>query len=443
MPSVDLSRARAFWFHRQGLAAPLGGPIDKVVAATGWLRTLGGVDVYLAARARAPGLRRAELDAAVGDGRLRVSMAVRGCIYLVPVDEVPTLLAEVAPEWRKKSERDVAKAGASWKVVETTAAAVLEVLAGTSLSTDAIRRALPSIKSFGEAGKKVGLSSPLPLALRLLELDRRIERMPEGGRLDTERYVWRAPKRPVPPAASDPQARRARIASAFFTHAGPARLEDLQAWTCWSQRDTRAALEGLDLAPVTVTGVGEAFVHRRDLDALAAPAARGAIALLSFEDNYLTFHGGPGLVTDPAHHDLRVAQWGAGGPGRLGDVRHVAHRTIVIDGIVAGMWEVDPRSGGAVWKALAPLPKPLADRVAATVDETARFLMAELGHARSFSLDTMEEVQSRADAIRAGAATKQTAKPTTKTKTTRRVAAAAKQVKKPAKKKPAPKKKRR
>jgi hypothetical protein len=431
MPSVDLSRARAFWFHRQGLAAPLGGPIDKVVAATGWLRTLGGVDVYLAARARAPGLRRAELDAAVGDGRLRVSMAVRGCIYLVPVDEVPTLLAEVAPEWRKKAERDVAKVGASWKVVETTAAAVLEVLAGTELSTDAIRRALPSIKSFGDVGKNVGLSSPLPLALRLLELDRRIERMPEGGRLDTERYVWRAPKRPLPPAASDPQARRARIASAFFTHAGPARLADLQAWTCWSQRDTRAAIEGLDLAPVTVAGLGDALVHRRDLDALAVTPSRGAIALLSFEDNYLTSHGGPGAVTDAAHHDVRVPQWGGGGPGRLGDVRHVAHRTVVIDGVVAGMWEVDPRAGGAVWTPLAPLAKPLADQVAARVDETARFLLAELGHARSFSLDTMEEVQSRADAIRAGAST---GKASTAKKTTRRVAAAAKRIRKPAKK---------
>jgi hypothetical protein len=439
MPSVELSRARTFWFHRQGLAAPLGGPIDKVIAATGWLRTLGGVDVYLAARARAPGLRRADLDAAVADGRLRVSMAVRGCIYLVPVDEVPTLLAEAAPEWRKKAERDVAKAGASWKVVEATAAAVLEVLVGAELSTDAIRRALPATKGFGEAGKKVGLSSPLPLALRVLELDRKIERMPEGGRLDTERYVWRAPKRPVPPAASDPVARRARIASAFFTHAGPARLADLRAWTCWSQRDTSAAIEGLDLAPVTIAGFGEALVHRRELDLLATPS-RGAVALLSFEDNYLTLHGGPGVVTDPAHHHHPVPQWGSDQPGRLGEARHVAHRTVVVDGMVAALWEVDPRTGGGIWKALAPLPRAVADQVAAAVDDTARFLLAELGHARSFALDTMAEVQRRADAIRSGAATGAKAPAKSTTKTTRRAAAAAKQV---TKKKPAPAKKRR
>src|SRR5687768_1606803 len=114
MTAISLAQARAFWWRRQGLATPVGGPIDAVVAATGWLRTLGGVDVYLAARARSPGLHRAELDAAVADGRLVVSMAVRGCIYLVPAAEVPMLLAEAEPAWRGGVERDLAKVGSSW-----------------------------------------------------------------------------------------------------------------------------------------------------------------------------------------------------------------------------------------------------------------------------------------------------------------------------------------
>jgi hypothetical protein len=49
---VDLSRARAFWHRRQGLAEPVGGTLEEVVTSTGWPRTLGGVDVYLAVRAR-------------------------------------------------------------------------------------------------------------------------------------------------------------------------------------------------------------------------------------------------------------------------------------------------------------------------------------------------------------------------------------------------------
>src|SRR5437762_11327987 len=87
--AFPLERARALWLLRQGLKTAGSGPVDQVIARSGWLRTLGGADVYLAARARRPAMTRAELDAAVADGRLKVSMAVRGCIYLVPAAAVP------------------------------------------------------------------------------------------------------------------------------------------------------------------------------------------------------------------------------------------------------------------------------------------------------------------------------------------------------------------
>jgi hypothetical protein len=75
---IDLARARAHWHWRQGLAEPMNGPLEEVVAETGWPRTLGGVDVYLALRARAPGMRRSDLDEAVEEARLQVIPAVRG-----------------------------------------------------------------------------------------------------------------------------------------------------------------------------------------------------------------------------------------------------------------------------------------------------------------------------------------------------------------------------
>jgi len=51
------------------------------------------------------------------------------------------------------------------------------------------------VRSLGEKGKKLGLSSTLPPALRTLEFEGRIERTLEGGRLDSERYLWRLPAR--------------------------------------------------------------------------------------------------------------------------------------------------------------------------------------------------------------------------------------------------------
>jgi hypothetical protein len=440
--SFPLERARAFWLHRQGLRRAGSGPIDQLIAASGWLRTLGGVDVYLAARARRPGMKRAELEAAVADGRLKVSMAVRGCIYLVPAVEVPNLLAEALAGWRANASRDLAKVGSTWKVIDKAAGAVLAALGDGAMTTDAIRRALPdgAIKSFGDAGKKVGVSSPLPIALRQLELAGAIERVPEGGRLDTERYQWRVPKQPLPAADADPVVRRARIAETFLRHNGPATVGQLQCWTTWSKRDALAALAPLATDPVAVQGLaGDALILAEDRDALrsADTAASGAVSLLSFEDNYLVAHDGPAVVTDPRHHGLRVEQWGASKPATLGTAGHIAHRTIVVDGLVAGFWEVDPRTGGGTFATFEPAPKKLADTIAAAVDDTARFLLGDVGHARAFSLDTMEEVQSRADAIRSGRAL---GAPSAARKTAPRRAAAKTAAKKPAKK---PAKKRR
>jgi len=58
-----LAQARALWWQKQAIGDAIRkGPLASVLGAAGWLRTLGGSDVYLAARARRPGLGRAELD---------------------------------------------------------------------------------------------------------------------------------------------------------------------------------------------------------------------------------------------------------------------------------------------------------------------------------------------------------------------------------------------
>ena len=112
-----LAQARALWWQKQGLGdATRKGPVSTVIGETGWLRTLAGADVYLAARARRPALTRAELDAAVAAGELRVVPAARGCIYLVPGSVVGDLMKLNAEGWRKTTERDLAKVGSSMKV---------------------------------------------------------------------------------------------------------------------------------------------------------------------------------------------------------------------------------------------------------------------------------------------------------------------------------------
>src|SRR5262245_36472532 len=356
--SMTLAQARALWWQKQALGGTATGSLATVLGESGWLRTLGGTDVYIAARARRPAMTRAALDAAVTAGELRVHPAVRGCIYLVPSSAVPDLLALNAEAWRTQTEKELAKIGKTIAVVEAIAPTVLATLT-EPMTPDAIRKAFRGdIPSFGDAGKKVGLSTPLPLALRLLEFAGKIERSLDGGRLDSERYLWRRTAGKLAAPARDHDQRVANVVDAFLGFAGPATLAQLSAWSGRAQRDLKTAIGKLDAVTVQVEGLGEAYVRPADL-AARPPAPRG-IALVAFEDNYLVNHG-VAAVTDPRHHAIEVDIWGGDkGAEALGAANHVLSRSIIVDGLVAGFWEVDPRSGVAVWHTFDPAPRALA-----------------------------------------------------------------------------------
>jgi hypothetical protein len=396
--TITLAQARAAWWQRQALGGAGKGSIAQLLGTSGWLRTLGGADVYLAARARRPSMtRRSELDDVVAAGELRVMPAARGCIYLVPAGVAADLLAFNADDWRKATEKDLGKIGKKLADVEKMTAPVLAALT-QPLTTDAIRKALPagSIPSFGDAGKKVGLSSPLPLVLRLLEFSGRIERTLEGGKLDTDRYLWRKTGTKLPAGA---KANVGNIVGAFLEFAGPATVGQIAKWSGLAQRDIKPVLEARGLHAVTIEGMGEAWLREVDLAATRkAPPPRGT-ALLAFEDNYLVNHGGLAAVSDPRHHAIKVAIWGSEKPEAIGDADHVLSRTIVVDGLMVGFWEVDPKRKGAVWHTFDAAPKALASQLDELTASAASFLLDEIGHAKVFTLDTMDDVQTRADRI--------------------------------------------
>ncbi|MFL5359140.1 DNA glycosylase AlkZ-like family protein [Archangium sp.] len=406
--SVSLERARAHWHFKQGLAEPLKGSVEEVVAATGWPRTLGGVDVYLAVRARVPGLKRQQLDEAVEQSRLQVVPAVRGCIYLVPRPEVPLVMRIAEEQYRKRADREHEKAGIAPHELADVGEAVLKALRKGPLSTDALRKALPegTVRSLGEKGKKLGLSSTLPPAVRHLEFEGKLERTLEGGRLDTERYLWRLPaKNPLTgakvPAGSGE--RYARIAAIFFRQAGPCTVDDFASWAGLSQRDARAAMQQLPLVPVAVEGFsGEAWVLEEELATLRAKApATDSVSLLTFEDGYLAFHGGTALFTDPKHHALEVPVWGMSKGGTLGDSRYMFMRSVFDGDRLVGFWEYDIDAGAGVFGTFDTLAPKRRKALEARVADVAAFLRDDVGHARSFNLDTDGFVRERAAFVKA------------------------------------------
>jgi hypothetical protein len=337
-------------------------------------------------------------------GEIQVVPAVRGCIYLVPRAEVPLALRFAESIWRKRTDRDLERAGSDWDEVEAVGQAVIEVLRKPS-TTDALRKALPpdAVRSFGDQGKKIGLSSPLPVALRDLEFRGLIERTLERGRLDSERYMWRKPKRnPLgkSKAPADPPALAAALAEQFYRQMGASSIEDFVAWAGLSKRDAKAAVGATAAEPVDIEGYDEALVLPEQRADLFAGNPTENVAFIGFEDNLITVHGGVGPLVDAAHHGLEVSAWGRSGTTTLGASKHLANRAIVVGGRVVGFWELDPDAGEVVTKVFAKVPPRIHRSIADESADVARFVERELGHARSFSLDTESALRTRANALR-------------------------------------------
>jgi len=407
--TLSLPQARAVWLAAQGLPPAAKPALLPTLERTGLVRTLGGVDVYLAVRARVPGLTRVDLDAAVEKHDAQVVPAARGCIYLVPRREVPFALRAAHLLSSARDERDQQKAGIRPGEVAQVAGAALAVLKKRGpLTTDALRRALPegTVRSLGEQGKKVGVSSPLPGALRLLEFEGKIERTLEGGRLDTERYLWRTTEKNPFTAArvpDDPPELWLRLALIYFRAAGIGTKKAFAEWAGISQRDAQAAVNRAGLFPVMIDGRPEPGLmlesERRAL--LDAERTEEAIAFLPFDDNLLALRATAADLVEAAHHDLEVPTWGGGAKTcRLGDARYMSFRSVVAEGRVVGFWEYDPDAAELVYACFDKVRPATRKRLDAAADDVARFLAQDLGHGRSFSIDTEEDLKKRVAAIR-------------------------------------------
>jgi hypothetical protein len=392
------AEAVAAWVRHQGLGEPAGSTPAEVVAATGWLRTVGGVDGYLALAARLPGVRAADVHAAIAAGDLVVSQAARGCVYVVPRAHAPLALALARDLNTRRDARDAEKAGVEPGELDRVGAAVLAALRDGPLTTVQLRRALPDgvVRPLGDRGKKVGITSTLPPALRVLEFAGRIQRRPVDDRLDHERYGWVRTAGDVTPVDPRPEATRdvdlARLVLRWFAPASVDVVADFLGLT--KARVTRA-LAALDTVEVAVAGppgvvLAEQVATLRD----PAPAAPRFLPGL---DNLLTWHGGPAPFVHPDDLDRRIRVWGRQKDDTWRGARHVLARVVLAGGVVQGEWELDLAAGEVVTSAYgAGLP----DGVEAAAGHPLA-LLQELGHGRPFSLDKDEQVAARAAALRA------------------------------------------
>jgi hypothetical protein len=390
-----LTQARSAWAHGQGLHARGDLSLAKTAAATGWLRTIGGAEAYLALVARSSKATVKSVHAAVKKGALCVVPSVRGCMYLVPKADVPLSLAVAAAQSDKRMARDLEKAGSSLDEVDGLAKDILKRLK-VPTETRALSAALPEglVRSLGPAGKKVGLTTTLPSALRRLEFAGRIARVPVDDRLDHERYAWTATGTVAKPL--ELEAAHDALAKRFFQWAGPATRKEFASWTGLNQTEAKAAIERGAFDCVQVEELGEAFVL-----AGSKPAAVGkpAVALIPALDNLFAMRLSSAMLLESEHRGFTVATFGRGREAPIGECGQPLDRTLQRGGRVFGTWGYDPATGECEAHPFKGSPKAAAQAAARGLTEVQSVFKA-LGHGRATSIDTEAQLIERLERMR-------------------------------------------
>lgn len=403
MTAIPLPLARAAWMERQGLDEPRRAPQP----IGGWMRAIGGVGPYLSMLARDPKLTRPEVDRLFADGELRVVPGVRGCIWTVRSDEAGLAVAVASAQSGRRLERDLEKAGSSLEEARTVGVRVVETLAESPASTRSLASALPddAVRSLGDAGKKVGITTTLPPALRLLEFDGTIARRLESGRLEGERYEWFLADggAAVSAAPTDPVEQASALARLYFDWAGPSSFDDFVRWSGVNKGPAKKAVAAVGLVEVEVEELGACLcLPEQAADVVSGiPLADDEVHLLPTMDNLLTLRQRPGRVFAAAvDQDVELIGMGSR-MTTVGECNWLSERPLFVAGRWAGVWDWDAEAGAVIWAGFRPLSSAAEAAIEAQATRVARFVRDDLdGQARTTSIDGDKSQRRRVERVR-------------------------------------------
>lgn len=409
-PTLDLARARVAWWLRQGLESDDDLTPKDILVRHGWMYAGKTCAPHIACHSRLDGVGREDVDGMVPGGSAMDVSTVRGCGMVVPFQDAGLALHMGRMEFAKRlsaAERRLGFDGSSLGPLE---GAVVDALGDTALTPQQLKSALPDglIVSFGEAGKKLGESSSLPLALRSLEAAGRVRRVTADGRLDGTRYVYElAPENPFEAAdmPDDDDAVLAQLAARFFSWAAPATLDEFAWWAGLPKGRSKKAIAAAGLQEVEIEGLGTAYLPADELETVLAldPESVSSVRFLPLRDNYLYFRRQSEVFTDEDPNEIQVLTTQMK-PVSLARSGSVFSQTIFHGGRLIGLWEHDP-SGAEGPEVETRLFFDLGTRVEADVEqarvELEEFLVAELGNPSTWPMDSDARRAKRLAAFRA------------------------------------------
>ncbi len=386
-------KLRAWWWHRQALDGRLAGAAPSaVLEQTGWARSVGGVGPYLTLFARA-GTSREAADRAVASLQIHELPSARGCTYVVPGSEF-ALALKAGESFSSADMKTAYKLGVTDQEVAKLSDAVLKALGKGPLDPEEIRAATgDAARHLGDEGKKKGMITTLPLALGRLQATGDIRRVPVNGRLDQQRYrytLWQP--NPLAKFKLSADEVETELARRYFAWTGPATLPEYQWFSALSAKAAKAAIEPLKLAPIEG---GRLMLpeDREKFEAVQIPK-QPQYALVSSIDGISLLRRDLASLAEAA--DLKRKFFAKVGGGGLLDL---PSHGIFDRGRLVGLWEFDPESGSIAWTAFIARNKDLEK----AVERTEQYVRAELGDARSFSLDSPKSRAPRIAALRQAA----------------------------------------
>jgi hypothetical protein len=389
---VDIAKLRAWWADRQGLDGSLEGATPaEVLNRAGWARSVGGANPYLTLFARA-GTSRADAEAAHASLSIHELPSARGCTYVLPSDDFALALT-VGQDFDAEATMAKRFLAVTDDEVDKLCQAVLDALSGGDKDPAALRGDLGNaVRSLGEAGKKRGLTTTLPLALGKLQSLGLIRRVPVESRLDTQRYIYT--RWDDGPFAGGMQAvtledPSVQLARRYFSWIGPAKLEHFRWFSGLGVGATKAALD-----PLGLEDLGDGWLiapsDRDGFEAFEVPSTAQYALIAGLDSLVLLRRDAASLVDAPIGGDKRdVAGAALGSPD-------LENNAIVDRGRIIGLWEYDSVTQSIVWVTSEPADEELR----AAILRAEAFIRDELGDARTMSLDSPKAREPRIQALR-------------------------------------------
>ena len=390
-----MDKIRAYLAHRQGLLALSTKSNREVLSDVGWVRSVGGHNIYIALHSR-NGSNKAQTDQDAKNHQIYEFASARGCTYFLPSDDFQVGI-KAGQGFNDASAIRTArtKLGFTDEDLIKLKSGIVNSLKNGALDTGGIKKELGDlVVNFGEVGKKLGQTTSLSLGLLSLQAEAQIRRVPKGWTLEAQSYEYELfQDAPIVDDSYSKDQCYADLAQKYWNWIGIASLAHFQWFSGLGVGAAKKATDGLNLVPVEGTDLLIHADNEADFRNFEVPK-KPIYRLITALDSLFLLRREVESLFDPK--DLAGTGENEKRGGGLVASNDLRNHAIVDRGRIVGLWEYETSSQSLVTALFVPMNEELESEIR----RTEAFIRDELGDCRSFSLDSPKSRQATIDQLR-------------------------------------------